>query len=59
MPFRFICKLVKNNTRNQVVAIGKYRRLDAYAFPDRAFDREAAVINYRCDILNDNAGSSF
>jgi hypothetical protein len=59
MPCRFVSKLMKNETRDGVVAIGKYRRLHSYAVANRAFDREAATINYRCDILDDNSRSSF
>jgi hypothetical protein len=59
MPFRFVRKLVKNETRDGVVAVGEYRRLHPNAFAKRAFDGEAAAINYRCDILDDNSRSPF
>jgi hypothetical protein len=58
MPFRFVRKPVKNGTRNGVVAVGEYRRLHLYAFANRAFDGEAAAVDYRCDILDDNSSSS-
>jgi hypothetical protein len=59
MPFRFVRKPVKNDTGDQVVAVGEYHRLHSYAFADRAFDREAAAVNYRCDLLDNYTCSSF
>jgi hypothetical protein len=59
MPFRFVRKPVKNETRDAVMAIGEYRRLHSYTFANRAFDGEAATVDYRCNILDDNSCPSF
>src|SRR4051794_12319941 len=59
MPLRFVGKLVKNETRNGVVPVGKDRSLHSYAFSDRAFHGEAPAIDCGRYVFNDNSLSTF